>query len=339
MSILTMRTGVIVRCGRNSPDEFRNAAVPAWAERNPVLQESDCDDHDDLAKWYPESLAQGFNNCTNASIAAASKAQLESQGIQTPNLSRSYQYAQCNGGRDQGASCRQVIQNLMGNGPYPGLPAESLYPENQIYMPRGGFPQHVIDDAKTRIAFEVYQCLSWADVISAVARRFFVYQGYVLGQNWFGVPKSGKVASWDGRFENGHATPQHVIDDAKTRIAFEVYQCLSWADVISAVARRFFVYQGYVLGQNWFSVPKSGKVASWDGRFENGHATIARGLTRKFGDLRVIVPNTWGPSFGDNGVGYVDQSYYWTQRGNFVNLEAYAIRAFKIPDADLPQGV
>lgn len=272
MSILTMRTGVIVRCGRNSPDEFRNAAVPAWAERNPVLQESDCDDHDDLAKWYPESLAQGFNNCTNASIAAASKAQLESQGIQTPNLSRSYQYAQCNGGRDQGASCRQVIQNLMGNGPYPGLPAESLYPENQIYMPKGGFPQH-------------------------------------------------------------------VIDDAKTRIAFEVYQCLSWADVISAVARRFFVYQGYVLGQNWFSVPKSGKVASWDGRFENGHATIARGLTRKFGDLRVIVPNTWGPSFGDNGVGYVDQSYYWTQRGNFVNLEAYAIRAFKIPDADLPQGV
>lgn len=272
MNEFLLPNGQPVKLGQNAPEQFRLAAVPAWSEANPVLQEDDCADHDDLAKFYPESKSQSFNNCTNASIAALAKAQLESQGVKTPDLSRSFAYAQANGGRDEGASCRAVIQLIMGKGDAPGLPTEELWPEKNIYMPRNGFPQN-------------------------------------------------------------------VIADAKARIALEVYQCLTWNDVISAVARRFGVYQGFVLGQNWFKVPKSGKVAPWDGQFANGHATVSRGLTRKFGDLRVIVPNTWGTAYGENGVGYVDKSYYWTQRGNFVNLEAYAIRAFKIPDADLPQGV
>lgn len=131
-----------------------------------------------------------------------------------------------------------------------------------------------------------------------------------------------------------------VVAKAKEITALEVYQCLDWSHVRSALARDFFVYHGFVLGQAFFNVGRDGKVPRWDGRIANGHAMFSCGLTRRFGDLRTIMPNSWGVSFGDQGVGYCDSSYFWDRRGNFVNLDAFAIRAVKrLKTDDLPVAV
>jgi hypothetical protein len=122
---------------------------------------------------------------------------------------------------------------------------------------------------------------------------------------------------------------QEVLDDAKQHTAVEVYQCMNKADVGSALTRRFLVYHGFVLGNAFFNTRADGIVPEFDGSLRNGHAMASRGLKRINGNLRPIVPNTWGPSFGDRGVGYVPWSYFWGERGNFVNLDCYAIRAVK----------
>lgn len=263
--------GTPVRMGLVQPEVLRFGAVPAWADRNPVLPESQWEEHDDYAPHCRPSLAQSFNNCTNASLAWLLAAAFRVAGLDCPPLSRSYLYAFHNGGRDEGAMCRDLAASCMSR----GLPPESEWPESKIYLSRGGVPAAV-------------------DAL------------------------------------------------AKQHLALEIYQCLNWADVGSALTNRFLVYHGFVLGQAFFNTGKDGIVPPWDGRLANGHAMGSRGLRKVNGQWRTITPNTWGPSFGDNGVGYIDASYFWPQRGNFVNLDAYAIRAVKASKSttdSLPDGM
>lgn len=122
--------------------------------------------------------------------------------------------------------------------------------------------------------------------------------------------------------------PAEVLADAGKHLALEVYQCMDWSHVRSALARDFFVYHGFVLGGVFIQyTPSNGKVPEWDGTLRNGHAMFSFGLTRRFGDLRACTRNSWGRTFGDKGTGYVPASYFWGQRGNFVNLDAFAFRA------------
>lgn len=155
-----------------------------------------------------------------------------------------------------------------------------------------------------------------------------------LGAKEFGMPTEALFPSTSIYAPRG-GYPQIVLEDGKKRTVFEVYQCQSWSDVCSALTRRFLVYHGYVLGNAFFKTGKDGRVPEYDGQFANGHAMFSRGLTREFGDLRTITVNSWGPSFGDGGVCYVPKSYYWAQSGQYVNLDAYAIRAIK--QVDMPQ--
>lgn len=126
--------------------------------------------------------------------------------------------------------------------------------------------------------------------------------------------------------------PPEVLADAQNTLAVEVYQCLNWDHCRTALSLDFFVYHGTVLGNAFFKTKKDGIVPPWDGRLMNGHAMFSWGLRRINGVLRPITRNTWGESFGDNGDCYFDPSYFWDQRGNFVNLDAYAFRAIKKTD-------
>jgi hypothetical protein len=130
--------------------------------------------------------------------------------------------------------------------------------------------------------------------------------------------------------------PQVVVDAAAEYQALEVYQVFDWKGVMSALTQRFVVYYGISLGRAFFNTKKDGVVPRWDGSTRNGHAMWLRGTTKKFGDWRAISPNSWGKSFGDGGIGYIDESYFWAEQGRFVNLDAYAIRAVKRKDK-LPQ--
>lgn len=111
--------------------------------------------------------------------------------------------------------------------------------------------------------------------------------------------------------------------------ALEIYQCMTFADVASALSLGFLVYHGFVLGQGGLTSPKDGRMPEYDGVFGNGHAMASRGLTRRFGDWRTITPNTWGAAWADKGVGYWPASYFWVQRGQYINAEMFAIRAVK----------
>ena len=246
--------------GYVNPEELRFGAVPQWSEANTVIAEADCEDHDDLAEFAPPIRAQKNNNCTNASLSDLAYTAFKMAGAEdVPQFSWTFNYAQCNGGRDQGAMCRDVIANTM-KGAGPGLLPAPLWPESNLFVSRG------------------------------------------------------------------EITPEMLKEAAKWQL-LEVYQCMDWADVRSALALRFLVYHGFVLGGNYSATGRDGKVPKWDGRRANGHAMWSRGLTRRFGDLRTITPNTWGTGFGDAGVGYWDQSYFWAASGNYINLDCYAVRA------------
>lgn len=143
-------------------------------------------------------------------------------------------------------------------------------------------------------------------------------------------------AKWPDSKILARSFPQDVLDAAAEYQALEVYQCLNWQHVGSALTRRFFVYHGFVLGNSYSRTGSDGRAPEWDGAFTNGHAMFSRGLTKRFGSWRTVTPNSWGPSFGDRGVGYWPESYFWAQRGNYVNLDAFAIRAVKRKDR-LPQ--
>lgn len=264
--IVTLESGLQVRLGCLQPEVARFEAVPAWSEKNPVLAEDECPDCDHMAGSMAAIGEQQNNNCTNAALASLLETFLVHLGEEdVPSLSWSYLYAMFNRNQDRGAYCRDlVLQALKG-----GCAPKSKWADENIYMPRGGFPTDVIESA----------------------------------------------------------LPYRPL---------EVYQCENWADARSALARGFAVYHGFVLGQAFFRTKGDGKVPQFDGQLKSGHAMWARGLTRKFGDLRAIVPNSWSPGFGERGLCYIDKSYFWAAQGNYVNLDAYAVRSVRKANPDTP---
>lgn len=243
-------------CGYLPPPTPRFAAVPTWSDKNDVLPESEWVEHDDHAALWPEIEQQHSSNCTNASLAHLATAAFRIAGVNAPRFSWSANYARHNGGRDEGAYCRDLARDFLEG---PGMCPASLCPDANIF------------------------------------------------------------ARWN----------QEMVSAASEWQALEIYQCMSFADVMSALSRRFLVYSGFVLGNSGMSNPSDGRMPEYDGIFGNGHAMASRGITKRFGDWRTITPNSWGKAWGDSGVGYWPASYWWVQSGNKVNLEAFAVRAVK----------
>lgn len=256
-------TGQVVRMGCKLPAVSRFSAVPAWAERNPVLPESEWQEHDDFAPIAPPIKHQDFSNCTNASLAGLVELLTRAQGGEPVSLSQVMLYWLCNDGADQGAMCRDVVSRLLDT----GLCTDALCPQTR---PVGRPTAEMLADAGTRKALEVYQCLTFEDVASALTRRFLVYHGFVLGNSFFGTHGDGIVPAFDGSLANGHAM-------------------------------------------------------------------YSRGLRHISGVWRTATPNSWGTTFGAGGVGYIDRSYFWAQRGNFTNLDCYAVRALDMGGDGIPQ--
>lgn len=264
---MVMDDGTIIRLGCLQPEVLRFAAVPAWDEANDVLPESQWVEHDDLAEYSPPIKYQRHNNCTNAALAGGMETAINAAytGDRCPELSMSMLYSIHNGGRDAGAFCRDLAASVSGRGggKVKGLCRASLWPESKIYASERDF------------------------------------------------------------------TPE-ILADAEEHMAFEVYQCMDWTHVASALSRRFIIYHGFVMGNAWTQTGSDGMAPEFDGRLAAGHAMYSRGLRRTNGKWRSITPNTWSVQKGDKGVYYWPASYFWGQRGNFVNLDAYAIRAVKI---------
>lgn len=253
----------VPRFGHVAPADFRYSGVPSFDEANEVLPESQWVEHDHLDSYWPVIEAQQNNNCTNAALACGAKAAFDAAGVEgVPRFSWAFNYSLRNGGRDAGAMCRDLAIDSK----EVGLAPSKLVPDERIYKPRGGWSQ---------------------DVLAAAATWKFL----------------------------------------------EVYQCMNFQHIASAISQGFIVYHGFCLGRSGLNASKDGKVPEYDGSLANGHAMCSRGLTRRFGGWRAVTPNTWGQNYGLHGVGFWPPSYFWEERGNFVNLDAYALRAVKRPDA------
>lgn len=255
-------SGDFARMGCKLPDTQRFSAVPAWADANEVIPETQWEDHDDYAPLAQPIKTQPFSNCTNASIAGLQELLTVAAGMPAVKISQVMLYWLCNGGSDSGAFCRDIAGKLL----------------------------------------EVGNC---TDSLCPASRAT-------------GNPSSEMLA------------------DAASRKGLEIYQCMNFDDVGSALTRRFGVYHGFVLGQKFFGAGSDGIVPSFDGRMANGHAMYSRGLRKINGVWRTVTPNSWGTTFGAQGVGYIDKSYFWQQSGNMVNLDCFAIRALKVKADDVP---
>jgi hypothetical protein len=254
---------VVPRFGAVQPAEVRFGAVPAFADRIAPLPESQWVETDALRPFLPEVRAQKNSNCTNAASSNWLFTMLRAAGYDCPELSWAYNYARNNGGRDQGAMCRDLSMDLL----QVGTPRRDLWPDERIYLPRGPIPTEVSADAATRLGLEIYQCLGWADVGTALSLGFGVYHGFVLGIAF--IDRTGP----------------------------------------------------------------DGVVPAWDGRFSNGHAMFSYGLVKVNGTWRTRCRNSWGRGFGQGGDCYIDESYFWSERGQYINLDCYCMRAVKRPAA------
>lgn len=262
--VIYMPDGTACKFGWNVPEEIRYGAVQTWSDANPQIPRDQWQEHDDYAPFAKPIKYQQHNNCANASYAGLLEVAFRDTA---PVLSSTFLYAYCNGGRDSGAMCRDIIEK----GAEIGLAPESLVPESKIYLPRGGYSQEIMDEAAKYKPLDVYQCMTVEDIGSALTRRFLVYFGVCLGNA--------------NQFINGTGS--------------------------------------------------DGKVPPYSGAATAGHAMYLRGITRRFGDLRFVMVNSWSNTWGNSGIGYMPLEYFWDQRGNYINLEAFAIRAVKHND-DLP---
>ena len=263
-----LEDGTKVFLGCLQPEELRFAAAPAWDEKNPTLPESECRDTNHLEQFLHPVRQQLNNNCTNASLACLLEALKTSTGEENVEpLSMTMQYALHNGGRDRGAYCRDLADSARKI----GLCRDKLWGDDKIYLPRSG------------------------------------------------------------------QLPQEVLEDAKNTVVLEIYQCMNWDEVRTALALDYFVYHGFVLGNAFFKTKSDGVVPNFDGSFANGHAMFSYGLTRKFGSPRAMTRNTWGASFGDKGNCYIPKSYFWDRSGQYVNLDAFAIRALRVHSSEVPE--
>lgn len=123
---------------------------------------------------------------------------------------------------------------------------------------------------------------------------------------------------------------REVLDSAAKYRGFEMYQVRSWEEYGSALTRRFVLYHGFMLGSAFMrGVGANGVVPPYDGVLANGHAMYSRGLTEIAGVKRGVCVNSWGRSWGKGGLCFLDQSYFWHQRGNWVNLDCIAIRSVR----------
>lgn len=190
--------------GLRRPAALRFGDVPAFDEANPVLPESEWEEHDDLAPFWPEIEAQRSNNCTNASLASALTAAFRMAGVDAPRFSWAFNYARHNDGVDEGAMCRDLARDLLVDRGGVGMCPAHLWPDDRIIA--RSFPAEALAGAKKWGALEVYQCLSWAQVGSALTQRFVVYYGVCMGLGYAaGHRNGGIVAEYDGQLANGHA--------------------------------------------------------------------------------------------------------------------------------------
>jgi len=108
--------------------------------------------------------------------------------------------------------------------------------------------------------------------------------------------------------------PPNWEDDARRYRVLEAWDCPTFEHIASAIQLGFGVNVGILIGPN-FEPDRTGWVPDRIGA-AGGHAMCAVGLDRRGDTWGVMVVNSWGVDWGDEGFAIVPESYFrdtfWT---------------------------
>lgn len=119
----------------------------------------------------------GVHNCGGQSGVKALIYARATSGQSMVNLSPTFVYGLCNGGRDQGSVLSDIASALKEY----GTCRIDQVPQNSIY--RNQFPKEAFRTAKRYRAHETYRLRNWNEIMTATVLRLPVFYGIPVGSN------------------------------------------------------------------------------------------------------------------------------------------------------------
>lgn len=185
------------------PHETSLAAARHFADHFEALSPSQWQECDYTFYGTPLWDQEQHGTCTNAAGGDALERVFRMAGFTPPLLSRTFAYAQVNGGRDQGASVTSILKVFETM----GVCTDAQCGVNTIFKQQ--LKQAAYDEAKN---FTVpadtqqgaYLCRNFADLCSALSLGFPVVFGITIGQNFNNLSAEGIVPIVDVP-RGGHA--------------------------------------------------------------------------------------------------------------------------------------
>lgn len=143
----------------------------------------------------------------------------------------------------------------------------------------------------------------WGGELACTPHRYSVNNAW-CNQTW------PLVVAEDRKMGNNWSDGASVLAGAKAMKNLGKIKYYAWAfstdDILQTLSRKGPV----VLGINWYEsmyYPDKDGLIRVEGKLAGGHCILASGIWPnhpKFGDV-VILPNSWGPTWGINGIGYL----------------------------------
>lgn len=177
------------------------------------------------------------------------------------------------------------VLDFIENNKVPDLSAKSLY--SQIYLPQGG--AYLRDVMKLIVSFGV---ALESDVPSYIA----------------GVNGRMEVPTEPFMRDTAFLANQQIVARAKT------YRAKSYAMVESKsfdfIKQAIYQNTGCLVGFNGDNAGWNNAIIKPPVSVEWGHAVYAKGWKFINGKEYLIIQNSWGKDWGDNGIGYIGRDYF-----------------------------
>lgn len=141
-----------------------------------------------------------IGSCTNGATKGAAHKLRYKAGAAFVELSGTWAYAHCNGGRDQGASISDVVNYVAAN----GLCTEAACPQTTWNASQVRDATQATREASRFRYAEVYRCQSFRDALDAVSRGFEVVGAVMVGNRFNDVDRATWLCGLD-RGPGNHA--------------------------------------------------------------------------------------------------------------------------------------
>ena len=175
---------------QHEEDEEGFKALPPYADSGyPILQASDLREVDHFIYSSPMKDQGRFGSCTNQTLTTAFDLRWRLMGREPVALSSTWNYANVNGGRDNGYSLSGIIKS----GVELGFCLESQCPQNCIYTSQ---IRDINACRQTARLYKVaadgfFRCSTYLELLSAVILGHPTGFGILVGENFGNIDREG----------------------------------------------------------------------------------------------------------------------------------------------------